>query len=283
MTIKLGLVGEEILHSKMPRLQEYLGQLSGIDIKYDLLDSSQIDNFDPIKEIQASIINGYSGLNVTHPFKQHVVTIVNEPYISGHERIGSYNTLKFMGNKIVAANTDFSGFKRGFLCRFNDVEVGSVFLCGAGGVGCAVANALIDLGCHTLKIYDVSTSQAMSLAETLSDRQCQVEVLAPDEISAALLNVDGIMNCTSLGMYKNPGTAIDLTLLGQQKWVFDAVYTPLDTVFLKAARAAGLRCLSGFDLWLFQGIDAFKIFTDIEIVPDEIIISEALSWVNGTA
>ena len=82
MTIKLGLVGEEILHSKMPRLQEYLGQLSGIDIKYDLLDSSQIDNFDPIKEIQASIINGYSGLNVTHPFKQHVVTIVNEPYIS---------------------------------------------------------------------------------------------------------------------------------------------------------------------------------------------------------
>jgi shikimate dehydrogenase len=62
-------------------------------------------------------------------------------------------------------------------------------------------------------------------------------------------------------MSGRPGSAIPANLLGGQSWAFDAVYTPIETEFLRAARAAGLDTLSGYELFFQQGIKAFELFT----------------------
>ena len=61
------------------------------------------------------------------------------------------------------------------------------------------------------------------------------------------------------------GNAIPDGVLAGPSWAFDAVYTPEDTPFVIAARARGLAILSGFELFLFQGVDAFRIFTGEEV------------------
>jgi shikimate dehydrogenase len=64
-----------------------------------------------------------------------------------------------------------------------------------------------------------------------------------------------------MGMTGQPGSAIEASLLGGQRWAFDAVYTPVDTEFLIAARRAGLATISGYELFFHQGIEAFELFT----------------------
>jgi len=81
----------------------------------------------------------------------------------------------------------------------------------------------------------------------------------------------GLGNCTPMGMAEYPGSAFDLELLGGQGWAFDAVYTPTDTAFLQAAGAAGLHCVTGFDLFRHMAVRSFVAYTGV--TPD---ISETL-------
>jgi shikimate dehydrogenase len=78
---------------------------------------------------------------------------------------------------------------------------------------------------------------------------------------AAVDGVDGVVNGTPVGMYLQPGTPVDLAAIGDQQWLFDAIYSPIETELMQRAADAKLARISGFDLFLGQGIDAFEIFT----------------------
>jgi shikimate dehydrogenase len=80
-------------------------------------------------------------------------------------------------------------------------------------------------------------------------------------VSEAARGADGLINCTPLGMAGHPGTAVPAALMVGKTWAFDAVYTPVETAFLKAARTAGLAVMSGYELYFHQGVDAFRLFT----------------------
>lgn len=278
--LKLGLLGSGISHSKMPRLQHYLGQLTGTEIDYVLIDGLRQHSFDPAEKIRNAISSGFGGLNVTHPYKQQIYQLVTSPYIKGHELIGSYNTLLPAGNNILGANTDYSGFIKAYKNKFGRHPPGQVFLCGAGGVGRAVAMGLKELGCTDLKLFDPVHAQAESLARALEKCNVNVEIVSTQNKESAILKADGLANCTAIGMHSNPGSAIDLSLVDKQAWAFDAVYTPLDTEFLSHCRQSAIPCLSGFDLWLYQGLDAFKIFTGTEIEVSQALKTETLSWLD---
>ncbi|GAB3113970.1 shikimate dehydrogenase [Aestuariicella hydrocarbonica] len=280
MSLKMALMGSGIARSRMPRLQHYLSALSGIAIDYGLLDGENVTGFDPVKRVQQAKSEGFYGLNVTHPYKQKIVDLVSGPIVHGHEAIGSYNTLKFENDEILGANTDFSGFISGYTFRRGDRAPGQVLICGAGGVGRAIAFALSELGASHIAIFDVVPGQAESLREALRERGTESEVVLSDQLEAVMQQVDGLVNCTALGMYSHPGSAFPLSAIGAQRWAFDAVYTPLETEFMKRCKAAGMQCLSGFDLWIFQGIDAFQLFTGIEVEANNELISTALTWLD---
>jgi len=278
MVLKINLVGSGIKHSRMPQLQEYLGKVSGIDINYGKVDGELHASFSPIEIVKKSVQENYTGLNITHPYKSDLVSLVARPIISEHDQIGSFNTLKFENGQILGANTDYSGFIRAYNKHRNQQSPGKVFLVGAGGVGKAIAFALATLGCKEMVIYDRKEMQARILAKTLEQKGFNASVVTCGNIESAVLSADGLVNCTELGMYNHPGSAINLELIDKQQWAFDVVYTPMETELLSKCRDAGLQCISGYDLWIYQGLDAFTIFTGIEIEPDEKLLATIRNW-----
>jgi shikimate dehydrogenase len=280
MTLRLGLLGVGISRSKMPLLQQYLGGIAGVPVEYDLIDGAGSHIAEPCSEVHRAIEAGYSGLNITHPYKRQVCQMVTRPFVEGHDAIGSYNTLRFEAGEILGANTDFSGFIRGYRHTRSGSDAGSVCLVGAGGVGHAIGAGLPQLGCTQVSVYDLEFTQAELLSAHLRELGVEARAVHRSELAEAIHGAEGLINCTSVGMYNNPGSPIDLTLINGQRWAFDAIYTPLETQFLAECRRQGLQCMSGFDLWLFQGVDAFKIFTGIEVEVTDVLVRTALSWMN---
>jgi shikimate dehydrogenase len=280
MMMKMALVGSGISRSRMPRLQQHLASLADVSLDYGLIDGENVDGFNPVQRVQQAQADGFHGLNITHPYKQRVYDLVSEPAVAGHQAIGSYNTLKFHQGKIFGANTDYSGFIRGYRFRRGNAAPGRVVLCGAGGVGRAIAFGLAALGSSHIAIFDLVPAQAQSLCDALLQLGASSSVIGADALTDSLQQADGLVNCTALGMYNHPGTAFPSLAIGPQSWAFDAVYTPLETEFIVCCRNAGMQCISGFDLWIFQGIDAFRLFTGVEVEATDELIATALAWLD---
>ena len=260
----IGLIGQSISASRSPSLHNMLGELKQLPVSYELqeLDSSAVEAF--TERLSLIREKGFIGTNVTFPFKQIAVDSADEVNDSV-KKVGSTNTLLLKDGKVCAFNTDYTGFIRGYRTRLADQAAGKVLMIGAGGVGRAVAFGLFEVGATELFITDLNVAGAEALAQSLNDAGYKATVIAADEVADIAKGVDGLVNCTPVGHYKTPGNPLAASAFGGQKWAFDAVYTPLDTEFLKAANADGLTIVSGFDLFFYQALDAFEIFTGVQV------------------
>ena len=233
----------------------------GLDVTYELLPrdtafSAQLEQL--LEELGDA---GYRGVNITVPFKGsawQTASDASEEVVS----TGVANTL-LLGpvGPTHAFNTDFSGFKRAYRRRFANASPGTVALLGAGGVGTATAAALVDLGASAIRIYDLLPERSHELADMLRHRNDAIPVDVAVSAEAAVDGADGIVNGTPVGMYLQPGTPVDLAAIGDQHWVFDAIYSPVETELMARAADAKMARISGFDLFIGQGVDAFEIFT----------------------
>jgi shikimate dehydrogenase len=270
--IQLGLIGAGISKSSAPRLHIFLGQMYGLPVDYLRIDSNEIAGFEFADAIARCAREGYRGVNVTHPYKEVVrrKVEVSDPSVA---RIGAINTVIFEPKGWQGFNTDFSGFSGAFRHRFGDAKPGISLIVGAGGVGKAMAFSLARLGAKEIWLHDVEKARSDGLAATLAAAGIATSVIETDGLKDAVRKADGLLNGTPLGMFQHPGNAFPVDAIGGQRWAFDAVYTPLETEFLKCCKAKSLDILSGYDLFLFQGFDAFTIFTGIEVDPAAAVAS----------
>jgi len=270
--IRLGLFGVGISRSQAPRLHVLAGQLSGLEVSYDLFDLNDLGHESIEKALKRTANEEFRGVNVTHPIKEKVARLVAVPN-EAMRQVGAVNTIRFQDN--TAYNTDYSGFIKAFRAKFGSVKAGNVLMLGAGGVGKAVAFALKEIDSATnLFIVDTDLAKAETLGAELAKVNLKTSAHKPSDLPD-LVNVDGLINCTPLGMYQYPGCALPKSLFGGQSWAFDAVYTPLETEFLLNAKEAKLDVLSGYELFFCQGIDAFEIFTGHRV--DEDALRKVLS------
>lgn len=262
--IRLGLIGDNIKQSQSPALHRLAGALCGLDVSYDLLiPAAQQRDFDALFDWARD--NGYHGLNITYPYKERVTPMLQIPQ-PAVAALGACNTVIF-GDTPVGHNTDYSGFAAAFRQRFGGAKPGAVAMAGAGGVGKAVAFALADLGAARLAIYDPDTARAQALITALAAYQPSLDLRLAPSITAACEGARGLVNSTPLGMGGINGSAFPERLLAGRDWAFDAVYTPVETQFLREAQAAGLDILTGYELFFHQGIDAFRLFTGASVDP----------------
>jgi len=268
--MNLGLIGLSIQKSSSPQLHELLGELNNLPVQYRLQEPQQNSAKAFIETLSGVREQGYQGVNVTYPFKQ-VALDYCDSVDQSVEQVGATNTLKITDQGVEAFNTDFSGFIRGYQHRLGNLAAGKVLLIGAGGVGRAIAFALFKLGATEVVIYDLSEHSAQSLADGINQAGFNASVITADELTVAALGCDGLVNCTPVGHYTHPGLPIDKAVIGHQSWAFDAVYTPLDTEFLQLCVRAGLGIVSGFDLFFYQALNAFEIFTGIEVDAVEVM------------
>lgn len=276
MTVQLGLIGENISKSRAPRLHEYLGKLSGLDVDYRPMDTEGQPHVDLMAKLRHCAATGFSGVNVTHPFKQRAAAGLTN-LSPGARKVGSVNTVTFDGAQMAGTNTDYTGFKRAYAHVFSTQPPGRVLIIGAGGVSHAIAAALTELGAEEIRIFDIVQAQSEHLAATLRADGFDAAVTGPEDLPRVARGADGLVNGTPIGMHKHPGLPLDETLIGPQKWAFEAVYTPLRTEFVVGCENRGLAVMTGFELFLFQGLDAFECFTGVTVDADA-VIGEVRTW-----
>jgi shikimate dehydrogenase len=262
--IRLGLIGDNIARSQSPRLHVQAGKLLGLDVSYDRLIPRDLGlDFDAA--FDRCVNEGYRGINVTYPYKEVVVPRLSVPDRLT-ARIGACNTVIFDSVRPQGHNTDFTGFSEAFRSTFgNAAAPGRVAMAGAGGVGRAIAFAIGRLGARELRIFDTDDRKAQGLAAALAKVEISMEVIVANTIAAAADGADGLVNCTPTGMIGHPGTPIDSDGMQGARWAFDAVYTPVETQFLRLARDASLAIMNGYELFFHQGIGAFRHFTGQDV------------------
>jgi shikimate dehydrogenase len=200
---------------------------------------------------------GFAGVNVTYPYKEAVVGLLDE-LSSNAAAIGAVNTVLVKEGRLVGHNTDATGFARASAGLVSSSGSERVAVIGAGGVGKAIAVALAGLGVFEIRIYDKDQGKANKLASLLGSRGVVVH-----DLETALRGVIGVVNATPAGMLPNRDTPIPEMLLHDGLWVAEAVYYPLWTPLLLAAKAKGARVMTGRELAIQQAVEAFHLFTGL--------------------
>lgn len=266
MTIRLGLIGDNIARSQSPRLHRLAGQQNGVHVTYDSL--VPVDLGQDFEQVFARVAtSGYRGINVTYPYKERAAAkvIIDDPLVRA---IGAVNTVVFDEGGPHGHNTDHSGFVAAYRRIRGDAPPGPVLLIGAGGVGKAIAFGLLALGATEIAIADRDTEKAKALGIALLAARPGLRIRTGSDAKALAQGARGVINCTPVGMVGYPGTPLPRAAMPQEGWAFDAVYTPPDTRFLADASAEGLQVISGYELFFGQGVDAWAIFTGLPLDED---------------
>ncbi|UWQ16438.1 NAD(P)-binding domain-containing protein [Jannaschia sp. M317] len=245
------MIGENIGNSRLARALGLLCADHGMTLDFTAIDTMGDPDFDFDGTVDDLRLQGWTGVTVTHPWKTHAAAWAGDRMVAGTEDLGASNTLTFA--PVAGHNTDYSGFLRAWAAGM-DSPPGVVAVAGAGGVARAVVPALLALGATEVLVWDRDAGAAEALAHRTGAR-------AVTDAAAAIAAADGLVNCTPMGMAPYGGTAFDAALIGGQAWAFDAVYTPTETPFVQAARAAGLRVLTGFDLFRHMALASFEAYT----------------------
>ncbi len=261
--IRLGLIGDNIAKSQSPRLHRLAGAQNERPTRYDQLVPAEMGkDFDGVFAHVAAA--GYRGVNVTYPYKERAAAkvVVDDPLVRA---IGAVNTVVFDEGGPHGFNTDYSGFIAAYRRVRGDKAPGPVLMIGAGGVGKAVAFGLVALGLTEIRIADRDLPKAQALAAALVAARPGLVTQTGTDAAALASGAAGVINCTPVGMVGYDGTPLPRASLTGADWVFDAVYTPVDTQFLQDSAAEGLQVISGYELFFGQGVDAWRIFTGLPL------------------
>ncbi|MCT4371953.1 shikimate dehydrogenase [Yangia mangrovi] len=271
-TLKLGLIGDNIARSRSPLLHRLAGEQSGVEVTYDrLVPRDRGQSFDEIFEGCEGL--GFRGINVTYPYKEIAAgkVEVDDPLVRA---VGAVNTVIFGGARPKGFNTDYSGFMSAYRRVMGETPTGTVLMIGAGGVGRAVAFGLAGLGTRKLRLVDRDPAKAEALAEALKSVAPDMEISIWLSAEKAAEGCSGVINCTPVGMVGYEGTPLAAEVLQGAVWAFDAVYTPVETQFLQAAGAAGLKVISGWELYFYQGVHAWSLFSGLGL--DDVALRKSL-------
>ena len=261
----LGLVGAGIGASLTPAMQVREGRASGLSLSYRLIDVDELGlGSDHLAELLAWARRfGFDGLNVTHPFKQAVVPMLDELSDDALD-LGAVNTVVFRDDRTIGFNTDWSGYGRAFRRVLPDAVHDRAVLVGAGGAGVAVGYSLLEQGAEHVAVLDHDVERAQACVVRLAKRFGDARVGLVDDLTGALEGAQGLVNATPVGMRKHPGIPVPADLVRADLWVSDVVYFPLETELLALARERGCRVLPGGGMAVHQAVGAFELFTGQE-------------------
>ncbi len=259
-----GLIGSHIQSTRLPFTLKLMCEEAGIGFSFELIDTDGMTDFDFAATVDDLRARGWTGVTVTHPHKVTAAQYAGAGMRPEVAALGASNTLVFAPD-LTGWNTDYTGFLGAWGACMGDAAPGRVAMAGAGGVARALGPALARLGAARIDIWDMDFERAAALADAIGT---VAHALPIADAADAVRSADGLVNATALGMNSDARSAVAPALIGGQTWAFDAVYTPVDTVFLKAASAAGLTTISGFELFRHMAIRSFSAYTGLEVAAE---------------
>ncbi len=248
------VIGNPIEHSLSPKLHNYWIKKNNIEAVYDKKQINESDIEFVIDEIKNEKING---INVTVPFKKLVIPFMDELSSEANES-QSVNTIYFQSGKVIGHNTDISGFELGIKYSKYDVKTKIVFILGAGGVVSSIIIALKKMGAAKIIISNRTKTKAEDLKKIFNE----LEIIDWGKIP----NFDMIINATSIGLKNEEGINLDYTSVGNNKFFYDLIYNPKETIFLKRAKLFGNKAENGKMMFIYQAHQAFTVWH--KLMPD---------------
>ncbi len=268
----VGIIGWPIEHTFSPSLHNAAFTEVGLDWAYLPLSVSPDDLEAAVDGIKAM---GFMGFNVTMPHKKTVIE-----YLDGlsEEAIlaDAVNTVKRDDDRLVGHNTDGRGFIESLKIDADFLPEGKdALIIGAGGAARSVAISLAMSNVSSLTVVNRTSNKAKILTALIKDNfpECEVKVLSQNDekIVSAKKGCQLIVNATSVGMRGNPGLPIDVSEIGAGHLVYDLIYDPVETEFLKRANELGAKTLNGTKMLLYQGMIAWEIWTGLKPPADKMI------------
>ena len=202
-------------------------------------------------------VDEFGGASVTIPHKIEMLRLVDELDGSA-ERAGAVNTLQWKDGVLTGYNTDATGGVKALIESYGDISQAKTIMLGAGGAANALAAQLAPR-VKELTILNRTVEKARALAERISTNSGSIIF---DQ--ALIESADIIVNATPVGMHPNVGVSpIDKRHLHEGQMVFDIVYNPLKTQIMLDVEEAGGRSLGGLWMLVYQGVEAFEIWTGV--------------------
>lgn len=261
-----GVMGWPVAHSRSPVIHKHWIAKHGLKGSYVQLPVQPENLEDAIRGLKAL---GFAGCNVTVPHKVQAMALMDELHPVAR-RMQAINTIVVREDgSLYGMNNDGAGYVQSL--RDADPawrgDAGPVLLLGAGGAARAIVVALLDEGAPEIRICNRTRDKAQVLAEEFGPL---VKVVDWAEREDAQAGVSLLVNSTTLGMHGQSPLELRLDALPAQALVSDAIYIPLETPLLAAARVRGHRTVNGLGMLLNQARPAFKAWFGVmpEITPE---------------
>ena len=254
------VIGNPIEHSLSPKLHNYWFRENNIEANYDRkkLDEKDIKNI--ISDLKQEKING---INVTVPFKKAVIPFLDELSPEANHT-QSVNTIYLQNGTTIGHNTDIAGFELAIKYAKYDVAGKNVFILGAGGVAPSIIYALKKMKALKITLTNRTKEKAIKTKDLFKD----IEIVDWGET----IDFDMIINATSIGLKKEDGLKFDYSANGPNKFFYDVIYNPKETIFLKRAKLFGNRTENGKMMFIYQAHQAFSVWHKIfPVIDDEVI------------
>lgn len=239
---RFGLVGKNISYSfSKGYFKDKFSDLNLEGYSYENFDLLQIDEFPDLVKSNPNI----KGLNVTIPYKQEVISYLDEMDDQAKE-IGAVNTIKFDGNRLIGYNTDAYGFQHSIEPFLKPHHTKALIL-GTGGASKAIVFVLRKLGIEV----------------TYISRNPDTTQIGYDDLNQAVLDSHSILvNCTPLGTHPNVNEKpnVPYSHITERHLLFDLIYNPKKTAFLKEGEQRGAAVVNGLRMLQLQADKAWKIW-----------------------
>jgi shikimate dehydrogenase len=241
-----GLLGRNISYSfSQNYFTHKFNNLGYTNREYKNFDISSIEEFEAIVKGQTHL----AGLNVTIPYKEVVIPLLNKIDPQARE-IGAVNTIKVMPDgQLIGFNTDVYGFEKSIQALLTAYHRKALIL-GTGGASKAIAYVLNKLNIEFLLVSRTSENKS-----TIPYMELTKDVMEEFQV---------VINCTPLGTY--PKTEefppIPYEFITDRHLCYDLIYNPAETIFLKKARLQGATTKNGLEMLELQAEKAWEIWND---------------------
>ncbi len=239
---KFGLIGKDISYSFSKSYFTEKFEKQGLPHTYENFDISTIESFSDIISENTKL----GGLNVTIPYKEKVIPYLDELDETA-KAIGAVNVIKVLkNNKLIGYNSDYFGFQDS-INKFLPLQQKTALILGTGGASKAIAFALDKLGFEYKFVSRSNGSNSLNYSD-----------LNQTLIEKHLL----IINCTPLGTSPdiNAAPPIPYQFITKNHLLFDLIYNPSETQFLKRGKIWGARTSNGLAMLESQAEKAWEIW-----------------------
>ncbi len=258
------IFGRPLSHTLSPAMQNAAFKALGLAAFYIPLEATGREFGEVLRRRRRLILEGF---NVTVPYKE--LAALNLDGVDRHARlIGAVNTVKRMGRRWIGFNTDWSGWARAIESDLGFRLAGKrVLLLGAGGSARACLYALGRRGARSVTLVNRSAARRRALERRVRRLFPRLEIEG-GRLGAGLWKrlrserFDLVVNATPVGLQAGDGALVPPSFFrGRRLLVYDFIYRPRRTKLLRAAEQAGQRAANGLGMLLYQGAEAFELWT----------------------